>query len=96
MNSMFENSKFNNDISNWDVSNVTNITNIFNKSEFNKNITNIFNKSEFNKNILKWNLINNDDNIGLKGYNRKKHLEYLKKNYPEYFFNECYFKVIFV
>jgi len=20
----------------------------------------------------------------------------LKKNYPEYFFNECYFKVIFV
>jgi len=32
-------------------------------------------------------LINNKDNIGLKGYNREKHLEFLKVNYPEYFFN---------
>jgi len=43
--------------------------------------------SKFNKDILKWNLINNKDDIKLKGYNRKKHLEFLKINYPEYFFN---------
>jgi len=44
----------------------------------------IFRESEFNKNILKWNLINNIDNIGLKGYDREKHLEFLRVNYPEY------------
>jgi len=46
----------------------------------------IFYDSKFNKSILKWNLVNNKDNIGLKGYNRKEHLEFLKVNYPEYFF----------
>jgi len=47
----------------------------------------MFYKSEFNSDISKWNLVNNDDNIGLKEYNREKHLEFLKVNYPEYFFN---------
>jgi len=47
----------------------------------------MFCNSMFNKSILKWNLINNNNDIKLKGYNRKKHLEFLKTNYPEYFFN---------
>jgi len=47
----------------------------------------MFRNSKFTGNILKWNLINNHNNIELKGYNRKKHLEFLRVNYPEYFFN---------
>jgi len=47
----------------------------------------IFFNSKFNKDILKWNLINNKGDIALKNYNRNKHLEFLKINYPEYFFN---------
>jgi len=47
----------------------------------------IFSMSKFNKDILKWNLINNKDDIKLKGYDRKKHLKFLRINYPEYFFN---------
>jgi len=49
-------------------------------------MTYIFHDSEFNKSILKWNLVNNKDDIALNGYNRKEHLEFLKINYPEYFF----------
>jgi len=71
---MFNESEFNKDISNWDVSNV-------------EDISSIFLESKFNNDILEWNLVNNTDNISLKGYNRKEHLEFLKVNYPEYFFN---------
>jgi len=47
----------------------------------------IFRDSEFDGNILKWNLVNSKNDIKLKGYNREKHLKFLKVNYPEYFFN---------
>jgi len=47
----------------------------------------MFYESKFDKSIYKWNLVNNKDNIELKGYSRKEHLEFLKINYPEYFFN---------
>ena len=36
---MFRNSKFNQDISNWDVSNVKNMKSIFQESKFNKDIS---------------------------------------------------------
>jgi len=44
----------------------------------------MFYESKFDKNIYEWNLVNSEC---LKGYNRKKHLEFLRDNYPEYFFN---------
>ena len=61
--------KFNGDISNWNVSNVTNMEGMFEKSEFNKdisiwnvsNVTNMkdmFNESVFNQPIGKWNVSN--------------------------------------
>ena len=37
---MFSGSKFNKDISKWDVSNVTNMDEMFANSEFNQNISN--------------------------------------------------------
>lgn len=40
MSEMFRNSKFNGDISQWDVSNVKNMNNIFELSEFNSDISN--------------------------------------------------------
>lgn len=40
MSNMFEFSKFNSDISNWDVSNVTNMDGMFWKSQFNRDISN--------------------------------------------------------
>jgi surface protein len=39
MSYMFENSKFNGDISNWDVSNVINMFCMFDSSEFNGDIS---------------------------------------------------------
>jgi len=47
----------------------------------------MFKNSKFTSNVLIWNLVNNERDMELKGYNRKKHLEFLKVNYPEYFFN---------
>ena len=37
---MFDNSKFNKDISNWDVSNIKNMCGMFQKSKFAKDISN--------------------------------------------------------
>jgi surface protein len=65
MNSMFYDSPFNQDISNWDVSNVTVMKSMFKKSSFNQSINNwntskvtnmqgMFAESEFNKPIGKW------------------------------------------
>jgi len=50
----------------------------------------MFFMSEFNGDILKWNLVSNTSNIKLIGYDRKKHLEFLRDNYPEYFFNSIF------
>jgi len=65
MYSMFTNSKFNKDISKWNVSNVENMSGMFFKSKFNQNINNwdiskvtdmsyMFHNSGFNQNISKW------------------------------------------
>jgi surface protein len=69
---MFFSSEFNNNINNWDVSNVTDMEAMFYESKFNKdifnwdvsNVTNMtcmFVNSEFNKNISKWNINSNCD-----------------------------------
>ena len=67
MRSMFHNSKFNGDISNWDVRNVTDMRYMFMNAKFNgdisnwdvKNVTNMrcmFDSSEFNGDISNWNV----------------------------------------
>ena len=76
MSHLFQNSKFNGDISKWDVSNVTTIRAIFSDSKFNgdisgwnvSNITDIawsFYDSQFNGDISKWNVsnVNNMEHI---------------------------------
>jgi len=66
MESMFENSKFNGDISNWDVSNVKTMCKMFLNSIFNSNIANwdvftcrnfdemFMNDSEFYQDLSSW------------------------------------------
>ena len=67
MRSMFYNSEFNGDISNWNVENVTNMSFMFNGSKFNGDISNwnvgnatnmfsMFNYSKFNGDISNWNV----------------------------------------
>ena len=67
MYSMFNSSKFNGDISNWNVENVTNMRFIFYNSKFNGDISNwnvgnvtdmrsMFNYSKFNGDISNWNV----------------------------------------
>ena len=70
MNYMFKNSKFNGDISNWDVSKVENMREMFDSSDFTgengdisnwdisnvEDMTSMFGASEFNGNLSKWNL----------------------------------------
>ena len=62
-------SKFNGDISQWDVSNVSNMTNMFCKSKFNgdisqwdvsnvSNMTGMFYDSDFNSDISNWDVSN--------------------------------------
>ena len=62
---MFYNSKFNQDISNWDVNNVINMNSMFEVSNFNQDISKwdissvinmdyMFKCSNFNKNISNW------------------------------------------
>ena len=69
MNYIFYKSKFNGDISNWDISNVTNMNWMFYESEFNGDISNwnvsnvtnmsrLFSRSKFNKDISNWNISN--------------------------------------
>jgi len=69
MRGIFAYSKFNQDISNWNVSNVKDMQGMFYKSKFNKDISNwdvsnvkdmswMFKKSQFNGNISKWNVSN--------------------------------------
>ena len=66
---MFSESEFNGDISEWNVSNVTNMNGMFLKSKFNGNISEwnvsnvtsmyeMFQKSKFNGDISKWNVSN--------------------------------------
>jgi surface protein len=66
---MFYNSKFNGDLSQWNVSNVTNMSYMFEKSQFNNNlrtwdvsnVTNmggIFRGSQFNGDISQWDVSN--------------------------------------
>jgi len=52
-----------------------------------RDISFIFYESKFSKDVLKWNLVKNKGITGLKNYSRKEHLEFLKINYPEYFFD---------
>ena len=65
MSNLFEDSKFNGDISKWDVSNVTNMQNMFAWSKFNQdigkwnvsnveNMSGMFKQSSFNQNISNW------------------------------------------
>jgi len=75
MSSLFYNSKFNGDISKWNVSNVLNMHSMFYGSKFNGDIS-------------EWNIINNNSDIKLKGYDRNKHIKYLKTIHPEYFFSD--------
>jgi len=53
----------------------------------NKHRIYIFKGSDFKGSILEWNLVKNKGITGLKNYSRKEHLEFLKINHPEYFFN---------
>jgi len=66
---MFYESKFNQDISKWDVSNVKDMFGMFKSSEFNQDISNwnvsnvinissMFEHSVFNQDISKWNVTN--------------------------------------
>ena len=72
MRSMFHNSNFNGDISNWDVRNVTNMRSMFNCSEFNGDISSwdvekvtdmlsMFYNSKFNGDISNWGVGNVTD-----------------------------------
>lgn len=74
MASMFRFSKFNQDISAWDVSRVTDMGGMFSFSEFNQDISSwdvsrvtnmraMFDNSEFNQNISTWN-VSNVTNMG--------------------------------
>jgi surface protein len=69
MNDMFYNSKFNDDISNWNVSNVISMNSMFQHSKFNGDISNwdvsnvtdmrsMFYRSKFNGDISKWDVSN--------------------------------------
>ena len=69
---MFQDSKFNGDISNWNVGNVTDMRYMFDGSEFNgdisnwdvRNVTNMysmFNYSKFNGDISNWDVENVTD-----------------------------------
>ena len=73
---MFANSKFNGDLSNWDVSNVTNMESIFNSSKFNgdlsnwdvSNVTNMrgmFCNSVFDGDISNWDVSNVKVNLNI-------------------------------
>ena len=68
----FENSKFNGDISQWDVSHVTNMDSMFIRSKFNgdiskwdvsrvENMSAMFAHSKFNKDISKWDVSSVND-----------------------------------
>ena len=70
---MFSNSKFNVDISKWNVSNVIEAESMFYDSNFKGDIFN-------------WNLVNCTDDLKLNNYAKTEHMIYLKDKYPEYFF----------
>ena len=84
MSEMFYNSEeFNGDISQWDVSNVTNMRGMFWRSEFNgdisqwdvSNVTNMnfmFAYSQFNSNISQWDVSNVTDMYGMFYYSQFK------------------------
>ncbi|MBT7929634.1 BspA family leucine-rich repeat surface protein, partial [Candidatus Peregrinibacteria bacterium] len=70
--SMFSGSQFNQDINNWDVSNVTDMRSMFQHSQFNQNISNwnvsgvtvmnfMFDDTLFNQDINDWDVSNVDD-----------------------------------
>ena len=72
MSFMFDNSKFNGDISSWNVENVTNMMYMFDNSKFNgdisdwdvRNVTNMgamFERSKFNGDISNWDVRNVTD-----------------------------------
>lgn len=69
---LFQDSKFNGDISKWDTSNVSNMLNMFKNSEFNGDISNwnvsnvvysgsMFANSKFNGDISNWDVQNLED-----------------------------------
>ena len=72
MNHMFDSSKFNGDISQWDVCNVTDMNSMFTQSKFNEDISQwdvsnvtdmswMFAYSKFNKDISQWDVSNVTD-----------------------------------
>jgi len=74
MSSMFRCSEFNGDISKWNVSKVKKMISMFYGSIFNENIYEWKNKECLNA------------RLGLKGYDKETHFNYLKTKYPEYLF----------
>jgi surface protein len=75
---MFEGSNFNQDISKWDVSNVTDMDLMFKNSKFNRDISNwnvsnvtsmfyMFYESEFGGEISEWNVSNVTNMSGILG-----------------------------
>jgi len=88
---MFWNSVFNGDISNWDVSNVTNMRSMFWHSVFNGDISNwsvsnvtnmrdMFSKSVFNGDISNWN-VSNVTNMRCMFYNSKFNVDISNWNF---------------
>ena len=72
----YQNYEFNQDISSWDVSNVTSMSGMFEKSAFNQDISNwdvnnvtdmsgMFEKSAFNQDISNWDVSNVTDMYGM-------------------------------
>jgi surface protein len=96
MSYLFENSKFNGDISKWNVSSVENMEEMFSYSIFNGDISNwdvskvkdmnfLFSESKFNQDLSKWKPYNmeKDDSLGMTVFSKTKIGEPYWNNYED-------------